>query len=87
MLGNKCDSYRKIVDYETGMRFADDNRMHFLEVSAKNGSNISTAFSLMTELILRKRPEEESTDVILPVGTSSPHYPENKPNFKCCTIS
>ena len=36
-----------MVSYETGMQFARDNQMLFIETSAMNGDHINEAFDLL----------------------------------------
>ena len=41
ILGNKCDlTKEKVVKYETAKQFADHLEIPFLEISAKNSTNI-----------------------------------------------
>ena len=52
LLGNKSDSYKKIVDYETGAEFARSRNFDaFFEVSAKDKRNMNTSISLLAELL------------------------------------
>ena len=44
LVGNKCDSGEKAVDYETARDFAQKNAVLFLEVSAMDGTNVELAF-------------------------------------------
>ena len=44
LLGNKCDcTDERRVSYCEAKKFADDNRLHYFEVSAKNGTNLELA--------------------------------------------
>ena len=47
LLGNKNESYKKIVDSDTAQKFATENGMIFLEVSAKSSDNVSQFFPLL----------------------------------------
>ena len=45
LVGNKADlNDERIVEYEEGKKYADDNKMKFIEVSALNGDNVDKAF-------------------------------------------
>ena len=60
LIGNKIDDEEnRIISFEEGKKFADDNNMVFFETSAKNGENVNKAFiyygnKLMENLIERK---------------------------------
>ena len=46
LIGNKSDlEGRRIVSFEEGQKFADDNNLLFFEASAKNGNNIQEMFN------------------------------------------
>ena len=46
LIGNKSDlEGRRIVSFEEGQKFADDNNLLFFEASAKNGNNIQEIFN------------------------------------------
>ncbi|XP_006627663.1 ras-related protein ORAB-1-like isoform X1 [Lepisosteus oculatus] len=48
LVGNKCDlGARKVVDFTTGQEFAQSLRIHFLETSAKDATNVEQAFVTM----------------------------------------
>ena len=55
VVGNKCDmeSERKVT-YEEGAKFAKDNNLLFLEVSAKTAYQVEEAFKKNAELLLDK---------------------------------
>ena len=45
LLGNKCDLIKqKVVDVSTAQKYANHLEIPFLEVSAKNGTNLKQAF-------------------------------------------
>ena len=47
ILGNKCDlTKEKVVKYETAKQFADHLEIPFLEISAKNSTNIKVNICL-----------------------------------------
>jgi hypothetical protein len=45
LLGNKCDLPEREVPYNVAMEYARSKNFGYLEVSAKTGSNIKSAFS------------------------------------------
>jgi len=47
LIGNKSDFKQKEVDKETAKKFAEENNMKYLEVSAKDGINIESMFEMM----------------------------------------
>ena len=55
LIGNKSDleSQRK-VEHHTGKQYADENKMLFIECSAKTNSNVNEAFTLIAETILKR---------------------------------
>jgi len=53
LIGNKSDlEEKRVVEYSRAKEFADANGMIFMETSAKNTSNISSAFErLAVEIV------------------------------------
>jgi GTPase involved in cell partitioning and DNA repair len=52
LVGNKCDMPKKVVATETAQRFAEKNGLQFIEASAKDSSNVETAFvNLVSEIL------------------------------------
>ena len=53
LIGNKTDlEDKRAVSYKEGMKFAEENHMHFFETSAKTGANVKEAFEhLINELV------------------------------------
>ena len=47
LLGNKCDLPDREVPYNVAMEYARSKNFGFLEVSAKTGTNIKSAFSCL----------------------------------------
>ena len=71
MIGNKCDLYNKIVDFDSGKRLADAIGAPFLETSAKNNSNVSQAFLTMVESIkqtVEQRVDREGRGKVITLG-------------------
>ena len=91
LLGNKSDSYEKIVDFDLAKEFADAKDLTFLEVSAKDGTNIERAFqALLRQLVARKDNQIENRS-----RNSQENYEENsvqvdnrrqKSSTDCCII-
>ena len=53
IIGNKCDlSSDREVSYEEGFQLSNEYGLHFIEVSAKTGENISLVFSLLAEVYI-----------------------------------
>ena len=47
LLGNKCDLPDREVPYNVAMEYARSKNFGFLEVSAKTGMNIKSAFTCL----------------------------------------
>lgn len=47
LLGNKCDLPDRAIPYNVAMEFARSKNFGFLEVSAKTGTNIRSAFTCL----------------------------------------
>lgn len=55
LVGNKADlTAKKVVSYETAKEFADSLGIEFVETSAKNSTNVETAFMTMAREIMQK---------------------------------
>jgi len=66
LLGNKSESYGKVVPSEKASQFAyKHDQMLFSEVSAKNGSKILESFQNLAEIIQRSQPTPEFSEVEL----------------------
>lgn len=66
MIGNKTDMEEKRqVSTKEAQEFAKENKILFMETSAKNGNNIEKAFECITNIILERikkgdiNPKEE----------------------------
>merc|ERR1712000_412786 len=56
LVGNKCDlTSKKEVDYNVALEFAEGLGISFLETSAKNATNVETAFVAFASVIQKKR--------------------------------
>jgi Ras-related protein Rab-1A len=55
LVGNKCDlTTKKVVDFNAAKEFADSLGIPFLETSAKNSTNVETAFLTMASEIKKR---------------------------------
>ena len=61
ILGNKSDSYNKVVEYDRAHAFAQKSNIPFFEVSAKQGSNVKQAFHSLIETLTDLNVEETTT--------------------------
>merc|ERR1712093_609036 len=69
LVGNKCDMPKKVVSTETAQRFAEKNGLQFIEASAKDSSNVETAFVNLVSEILQQT--EASGGGSIGVGSST----------------
>ena len=52
LIGNKIDSDERIVSFEEGKKFGDENKINFFETSALSGANVEEAFeSFINEIV------------------------------------
>ena len=56
IVGTGCDCKGKKVDYITAKDFADEHQLSFLEVSAKDGTNVELAFMTLIGEIRQSLP-------------------------------
>lgn len=55
LIGNKCDlNDKRIVDFERGKTLADECKIEFMETSAKNATNVDSAFIAMAKLVKKR---------------------------------
>ena len=55
LIGNKSDlEGKRVISYEEGKNFADENNLLFFETSAKNGSNIQECFNQSASILVDK---------------------------------
>ena len=65
LVGNKCDLYEeKQVSTEEAQKYAKDNNMEFIEVSAKEGTNINDMFNSSLSKIFEDMEAEEKKEEI-----------------------
>ena len=62
IIGNKLDSQKKEVENDTAKKYAEENGMKYLPVSAKDGINIVSMFEIMGEACLKIIQNEENND-------------------------
>jgi Ras-related protein Rab-8A len=55
LIGNKCDSDRRVVTEQEGNGLARDLGMSFCETSGCTGKNVKMAFTSMATLVLTKK--------------------------------
>ena len=53
LVGNKIDISEREVTEEEGKKYADDNKMPYFEMSAKDNINVGPVFEFITNKILR----------------------------------
>lgn len=60
LFGNKNDlEEERKISFEDGKEFADQNKMEFLEGSAKTGKNIKKLFDMLVRNIIKKEMNDE----------------------------
>ena len=79
LIGNKIDDEEnRIISFEEGKKFADDNNMVFFETSAKNGDNVNKAFIYYGNKLIENLIEKK---VNISLSTESHKKKQKK---KCC---
>lgn len=82
LVGNKCDTTKRIVSYEMGKEFAELCDMQFIETSAKNGINVEKSFMTITELLCNRHKTRQIETVAHDIHVL-PGAPVNG-NKGCC---
>ena len=60
LIGNKLDLVNeRDVSKEIAVNFANNNKLKYLETSAKNGTNIKESFNTIIDLLLKGKTEQE----------------------------
>mmetsp|Transcript_9647 Transcript_9647/g.16200 ORF Transcript_9647/g.16200 Transcript_9647/m.16200 type:complete len:91 (+) Transcript_9647:385-657(+) len=54
LVGNKCDLPNREVKYDEAMEFAQKMNLNYIEVSAKTGKNVKSAFHQIVLEVFRK---------------------------------
>lgn len=62
LVGNKCDlTDRRVVEYERARDFADEKGMLYIEVSARDGTNVELAFVTLVAQIQEQKSNRDRT--------------------------
>ena len=62
-MGNKCDMEdERVISYERGKQLADSLGLEFFETSAKEGINVSEAFTEMIDLVYKSKFARQDDD-------------------------
>jgi len=80
LVGNKMDLPNRVVEYAEGEKLADNYNVKFFETSAKDGTNIEEAFTLLAKDMRTKLIIDE------PVSNTNrlSVKPQSKPSGGCC---
>ena len=86
LVGNKCDleDERKIKT-EEGNKFANENRMKFIETSAKDSTNVTEAFIILLKDVkeyMKNNPEKPKIDPVEKLENPKPKPTEIKESDK-----
>ena len=65
LIGNKCDSTKKMVSFEQGKKLADEFNISFFETSAKLNYNILDSFDELTKSMISKYKNKENAIIQL----------------------
>ena len=88
LLGNKCDEIdKRAVPQEDAKKYADEKKIDFFEVSAKDNINLKEAFEKIVSLLLKNKTKEEIMELYGPKlnNTNSSEEPGRKRNkIFCC---
>ena len=83
LIGSKSDlNHQRAVSTSSAESFAKENKMRFLETSAKNGTNVEKMFEIVTDLMLKKYTFTQTDDDDGRVNMSNKPQVETKGN--CC---
>ncbi|KAJ5077761.1 ras-related protein rab-37 [Anaeramoeba ignava] len=80
IIGNKCDlEDKRKISKEKGENFAKENKVLFMETSAKDGTNVEKAFrTLIEQIVASKKNQNNLKDTIILNSNSK------KSEDKCC---
>ena len=81
LIGNKNDlgdSGVRQVEIEEGKKFAEENKMMFMETSAKENINIEKAFSILVEKVYKSNKQIFEKDITLNFGEDKDNEKENE---------
>eukprot|EP00731_Ephydatia_muelleri_P008604 Em0004g942a len=93
LIGNKCDlSHLRTVPKEEAQKFADMNKIYFIETSALNTTNVEEAFlTILTQIYQSKKdaeqpvPTDSESTVKLDKPQPTPAENEQKNRSACCS--
>ena len=88
LVGNKCDlnDHRKVAK-EKGNNFAQEHNMRFIEVSAKDGTNIEYLFKKMADELYNNNLDSDTIqcgEVLNYYDTITEKTQDNKESKHCC---
>ena len=92
LIGNKSDlEGKRVISYEEGKNFADENNLLFFETSAKNGSNIKECFNESASVLVDKIEKGQLKLDQASNGIQIGNFPDSEQNEnlrkrkkKCC---
>ena len=68
LVGNKCDlEDERKIETEEGEKLANENRMKFIETSAKDSTNVTETFNILLKDVkeyMKNNPEKPKTDPV-----------------------
>ena len=86
LVGNKCDlEDERKIETEEGEKLANENRMKFIETSAKDSTNVTKAFNILLEDVkkyMKNNPEKPKTDPVEKLENPKPKPTEIKESDK-----
>ena len=84
LVGNKCDlEDERKIETEEGEKLANENRMKFIETSAKDSTNVTEAFNILLKDVkeyMKNNPEKPKTDPVEKFEIPKPDQAEIKEN-------
>ena len=89
IVGNKCDMiHQKAVTNKEVEKFCNENKIDFIETSAKDNINLDEAFNKIIELIFKDKSNEEIIKKFNPkmqnLSIISHNTKESKKKVSCC---
>ncbi len=92
LIGNKSDlESKRVISYEEGKNFAEENNLLFFETSAKNGTNIHECFTESATVLVDKIENGQLKLDMASNGIQIGNFPESEQNEnlkkkkkKCC---
>ena len=81
LIGNKYDFMQKEVDDETINKFAEENNLKYLNVSAKDSINIESMFEMMGNACAKLFQDEENNEDTIESNSKAKKVEDKKLNF------